>query len=239
MSMDSTEYNEEMDEVKEMYAVDVNTTTPYPSNSVTNRICCLNWLPLRPQLRQGSEIWMNHIEITPASVDMDNHKNYVVAIVYDRQPNVEIVRSLGIAPAAPSDLGWPNPATFPTWKDIFDVETYHEIVYGPDTLQAQAFMPNRKNQDRFEILYLKHFMGYQQWYYIAPTPMSEPCLSYHKIMVDRPTVYQDIKNIYDPPDNYVYGRITTGALYMCVLGAQGTTESPDQRSWTRLFYEDA
>jgi len=236
MSMADTEYDEEMEDAKELNAVDVNTSTPYPYAMLASRTHCLNWIPLNAKTRQGSEIWMDYIQISPFSVDMDQHKNYVVAIVYDRQPNVEIVRSLGDGDHPPSDLGWPNPATFPTWREVFDVETYTDIINGPYPYRT-GYMANRRNQDRFEILYYKHFMGYQAWYNIAPTQMMEPCLAYQKIAVNRPTVYQDIKNIYDPPENFVYGRITTGALYMYVMSS--STTGYDQTSWTRLFYEDA
>lgn len=216
MSMASTECDEDMDEMEDLKSVDVIAST-----AGFKPVCLLNWINqgTKDYQRVGGEIWMNRISITPDLPNIDYHFNFRLAIVYDKQP---------VLPTQSGDY-----VTLPTWLDVF--QNQYADGTTSNAIGLEAYEINRKNRDRFIVLYNKHYMGYQAWYNIAPTGYFPPTIIDLEIPLGLPTVYQEAAG--GMPARPAV--ITTGALYYMVNSSEPSTgHARITGSNVRLYYED-
>lgn len=216
--MGSTECDEEMDEMEDLKSVDVIAST-----AGIRSVRLLNWINqgTKDYQRVGGEIWMDRITITPDNANIDYHFNFRLAIVYDKQPELPDINSTYV--------------TLPTWLDVF--QNQYADGTTSNAVGLEAYEINRKNRDRFVVLYNKHFMGYQAWYNIGAVGYYPPTIIDLEIPLGLPTVYQEASSDMSNPRS---AAITTGALYYMVNSSEPSTgQNRITGSNVRLHYEDA
>jgi len=211
--MADTELDEDMDEMEDLKCVDVIAST---AGYLSIRL--LNWINqgTKEYQRVGGEVWLNRITIKPDNPNCDYHRNFRLAIVYDKQP------------VLPDNLS--TYVTLPTWSDVF------ESCYADGTTSTsqgvESYEINRKNRDRFVVFYNKHFMGYQY----GAVGYYPPTIIDLEIPLGLPTVYQEASGDMSNPRS---AAITTGALYYMVNSSEPSTGmNRITGSNVRLYYED-